>query len=189
MEMALLPLRALLLLLGAAVAHGQSGFKGFPKAGEVKWVVKNNVTLDVVLSPADGKERKGSFTVELLPRWAPLAVDRFKALVDAGYFTGSRFYHVFNSAKGASYAQFGLSAQASSSTLRMDLSTAPLGVFSAARFFAQCHSHNDHSHTCHTPHMPHATHATAHLPPLTHTELLFTRPFLHSKQCAASALS
>ena len=48
----------------------------------------------------------GTFEVEFVPEWSPVAVERVRELVDIGFWQGARFYRVNDS-----YAQFGYSGQ------------------------------------------------------------------------------
>ena len=48
----------------------------------------------------------GALDVEFVPEWSPVAVERVRELVDAGYWEGARFYRVNDR-----YAQFGYSGR------------------------------------------------------------------------------
>jgi cyclophilin family peptidyl-prolyl cis-trans isomerase len=48
---------------------------------------------------------RGAFTIEVQPSWAPRAAGRFRELVRAGFYDGSRFFRVVP----GKWAQFGIS--------------------------------------------------------------------------------
>jgi hypothetical protein len=52
--------------------------------------VISQVEFEVVLS----ENVTSTFVVEVVPRWAPRGADRFRQLVENGYYNGCRFFRV-----------------------------------------------------------------------------------------------
>ena len=56
-----------------------------------------------------------SFTVQVEPSWAPLGAQRFKELVDSGFYDGNRFFRVRDGMYDIWIAQFGVRSRTSRS--------------------------------------------------------------------------
>lgn len=91
-------IRVIGLLAGCLAACGGGEGSGTAGRGEVE-TVPEPFRVEFVTSA-------GTFEVEFVPEWSPIAVERVRELVDIGLWQGARFYRVNDS-----YAQFGYSGR------------------------------------------------------------------------------
>merc|ERR1712216_671944 len=91
------PTFAFLVTFTAAISHSVAGL-----GSSDPFYVK------LVLSGYGIASERSTFTLEVLPEWAPLGAARFRELVDAKFYDDQRFFRVLDGDYNIWIAQFGL---------------------------------------------------------------------------------